>query len=974
MTTLRDKIPDKKIDNLLTDYWIKYYTKIVKQINEGDESIRDQKVKIIGLDNIFLKRMFMDPRFQSFVLEKVVNNDFVIENIRDYIRNVRGEMDKDTKKMIFNTGDKAISKDTSKKSETEVKTSPPSSFDSIVEIYRKKSLKTENIRKYLFDELRSIKPGEEKYSEKAIQYLLESLDKPHDITILFSPIFPYYYKIENNPSYYRTLEKKYIIKNIKFASKFEEDESFDNRMINQLFYGLRVKTSVLDVLTLTLTESLIRKIFDESIKSNDFSELTRYSNFITDIITISCITWFRNNSLEERIKILNDEYPKNFDMERISLSHVSLDTLRSLVPRYIESGEYNNSEKVLKYLIGNDSSDLHIHYKDLDNLATLYRKKRNFDKAITYYKKALETSKSLTCENREYKRVIELKNLFECHLRSGSKEKADEYLEQIEKDIESLDVKCKAKFLFNLAKSYKRARNFKKEFETLNQLSDIESVKEIIGWENYIYMNNRFILLNKNYNKFDNLVQKVLQEEFKKVISNAYRKLELFQYDEAIHWLEVANTLIPNSEEYYLIMSKIYLWKNDYEKATKHLKMMKEHSPEVRGPNLYLGLIDLKNGNRDMGIQKITAFFNQLFDEAGYNELLNYLKELLRELASKDFDVLDIIFEIGENVTFSKTDFFYNTGKVLSSNKIGFMEEAKVILEKALDQCSEDFKRTQILMEVKKCYYHQGNYNKALNIFDDLIEKHPESDDLFIRGAKILRCLGQKKKALEYLNKVSDIDDDNFRHTKYLIENDEAIISLDLLDNKKSRKFLYSAEKQFFDNIVSKNNDIDVSNLKVEYSKGIEDLFNENIAKKAWEFAVEDNNLSSKTRFIPDEFWRGDKDNGKEPLRGYLKGLRYEKSVSVGKWIEIMDDTNKKNLNNPLNKSFLSYVKNHFTHKERKQLKMYFDFLCEERGPSAHTGEAGIDDLEEIREELIENINSIVYIYYKSKKNLNNLV
>ena len=79
-------------------------------------------------------------------------------------------------------------------------------------------------------------------------------------------------------------------------------------------------------------------------------------------------------------------------------------------------------------------------------------------------------------------------------------------------------------------------------------------------------------------------------------------------------------------------------------------------------------------------------------------------------------------------------------------------EKSKTMLIKAYEM--EKMPDVQNLLGL--CYFELGDYNQAITIFENMLEKTPLNVNVLLNAAKSYHKLGNKDKALEYLDKIVD--------------------------------------------------------------------------------------------------------------------------------------------------------------------------------------------------------------------------
>ncbi len=81
------------------------------------------------------------------------------------------------------------------------------------------------------------------------------------------------------------------------------------------------------------------------------------------------------------------------------------------------------------------------------------------------------------------------------------------------------------------------------------------------------------------------------------------------------------------------------------------------------------------------------------------------------------------------------------------------LDETTAFCEEALAYNDDD---RDIMDNLSICYYKKGDYKKAKELSDKIIEANPAFIEGYYHGAQISAKLGEKKKALEYLDKISE--------------------------------------------------------------------------------------------------------------------------------------------------------------------------------------------------------------------------
>lgn len=111
----------------------------------------------------------------------------------------------------------------------------------------------------------------------------------------------------------------------------------------------------------------------------------------------------------------------------------------------------------------------------------------------------------------------------------------------------------------------------------------------------------------------------------------------------------------------------------------------------------------------------------------------------------------------------SEAEELYESG-YKNTNMYGMIGYFKILTapkaKETLDFCVEAYEYNDedrdIMDNLSICYYNLGDYEKAKEISDKLMESNPNFIEAFYHGAQILDKLGDYKTAAEYLDKISE--------------------------------------------------------------------------------------------------------------------------------------------------------------------------------------------------------------------------
>ncbi len=429
---------------------------------------------------------------------------------------------------------------------------------------------------------------------------------------------------------------------------------------------------------------------------------------------------------------------------------------------------------------------------------TAYLKIKEFDKSIEPFMRALEKSPNnvgiysslgtayMAVGNKDeaikcYKKALELKpddpmvyyNLGSAYQVQNLHREASEYLRKaVEMDDE--DESFKVALAMSLVKSenFKEAADIYKKLlvyhpEKENYKYNLVTCYEALGelrtaitmLESMVYLNQKFILPAQ---RLASLYIKVNQPaKAKEIYDNILLKNNpnaetLHQYavlssslcdtDTAERILKKVIKMNPNIARAHKDLAVIYLNKRLFDYADEEFKTAMKLSP-----NDFEILFEY--GNFLYSISKnneAERYYSEAL-ELEPNNILALTFMALNKLVLNQLDEAKEYIMKALHIDHHHEYILFCAGRIMLARKE--YEDAKRYLIKAVEQ-NPDIETQNALAH---CYYELGDYQQALNIFNNILAKYPENISVLMNIAKCYEGLNDNDSALEYLDKLVTI-------------------------------------------------------------------------------------------------------------------------------------------------------------------------------------------------------------------------
>lgn len=427
---------------------------------------------------------------------------------------------------------------------------------------------------------------------------------------------------------------------------------------------------------------------------------------------------------------------------------------------YMKIKEFEKSIEPLQRALAKNPENL----GTLNSLGTACMAARRTDEAVKYYQKALELDPDNPMAYYNIGSVYQIQqNHAEACDYLKKAVKLDEEDEGFKIALAMSEVKSgqyaeAAEIYKSLLATHPEKDNYKYNLVTCYEaMGDIQTAISML--EKMVYVNQKFILPAQ---KLASLYIKTNQlSKAKEIYDNILLKNK--PTAETLHQYAILSSSLCDTDTAERILKKVIKMNPDIAKAHKDLgiiflnkRLFKYAEDEFQtalklAPNDFEMIFEY--GNFLYSISRNTEaerFYQEALDLQPENVLaLTFMalnKLILNQLdASKDY----IMKAIKINPHHEYIQFC--AGRILYARKE--YEEAKGYLIRAIEQ-NPDIETQNTLALT---YYELGEYESAINIFRNLLDKKPENISLLMSLAKCYEGLKENDKALEYLDRVITI-------------------------------------------------------------------------------------------------------------------------------------------------------------------------------------------------------------------------
>ena len=754
---------------------------------------------------------------------------------------------------------------------------------------------------------------------------------------------------------------------------------------------------IFDEVARELIHEIVEQIFDEEDKLLQDLLIFELSKMIKDTITIAEILWFENLSFEEKIKLLDMEFSPEEYLE-VWLSRIEnydevviLGVGRELIQNHLYTWGKRFFERIL------DTSTNYAHrFFAYDGLAKICRMMGDYQCSLDNLFNALKEYE-LAYRDKEgslrytYDLAIIYEKIAKSNFFLGKENEFREYFEKTIASIDKLSDYYKTRLLYNLANMAREINNFVLEANFIRNMllfSSLEDLAEMSIREKIFESYKRLLFIEDMFQRYGEMANRKLIIIDKIYNCNAYLKTTLklflyhFQPSYAIDVLEVAYKRF-RCPRALLLKPLILLSRNDVEGSSAILNEFRKNFDDINVEKfrvLYRIIKALVWAKRNEYAKLANELFGlipkELRSDEDYEKLYFIMSLFLEHLflVFQKPNIGDIADSIA-NKFFDKNmraEIYKVFGLVISFK--GLLEDSLKLLNKALEYAVSRKAKFEVLNSIGSIYTDLQQYEVAFKYYDEALKLNSEDSLIHYNLAQNYFFMLRFEDALKHINKAIELarNEEDRRRAIYIKLNIEQaytyMIQLELVDSEKAKRFLEEAESLSLFRIIIPaitggriivEGTRDAAYIAIMYAKGLESLLHEKISLPIREKIIQKFG-GSLTRLLV---------SGRGALPILKRLIDEEKSISLGQWVRILEDINKKP-SNPIYQYFKDEIKSLLTGSEIETVKEACRIVNSFR--RGHTESLTIREFLEARPKIVESINKVISILAKTSQ-INNL-
>lgn len=262
------------------------------------------------------------------------------------------------------------------------------------------------------------------------------------------------------------------------------------------------------------------------------------------------------------------------------------------------------------------------------------------------------------------------------------------------------------------------AENYYKRAIVLNKMGETQKALEDI---------NRADRLKQNTGKYLYVKAMILRD--------------MKQYRESYAFAQSAEILNVDTPELYTLLGDLSQQRNDLKNAEQYLAKSLQIAPYDGETSFYLGTLAARKGDTITALLKMNRAIEM---KPSLKLAYSSLTELLRNRRLYDSA---LAVNNSAMVQFPKnSEFLVDRGLVF--NKFGRLDSALVYFDKAIKM---DEKRTDAILYSASVYFRWKNFDKALKLYEKVLDINPETPKINYSIALTLEQLGLLTKAEDFL-------------------------------------------------------------------------------------------------------------------------------------------------------------------------------------------------------------------------------
>ncbi len=593
--------------------------------------------------------------------------------------------------------------------------------------------------------------------------------------------------------------------------------------------------------------------------------------------------------------------------------------------------------------------------------------------AHKWFKIAHKLAKSLDRRISLYKEYIELKNCIEMEYYISGEKHFREKISQISKSITRLPRELQSGIEYNLAEASRRTGIHDLEYDYLCKFiekGDLENPHIPDAMDRVLLFSTT--IEEGNYQTIKELELKQYEKQY---WERANIAIKSFQYDECLYWIErLLKLRINPSVIFEKAASCRHLGRNQeaidlYEKCSD---LFKRGVGDKTFSLISIAIIQTKEFGEinPMIIDNIRLALQSAKEEFIENPKYNYSSlispmtyEFVTWTDQKLYrEFLEIVVEEFKSLKLSGNPLI-NIG--LGFFNIAIFDEARFWLESSLDNLSKGSERANVYNYMGLSFFQEGNHKEAANWFRNAIGDDGNLSDAYANLAQCHLFLMEYDHALKAINRACDIKPENVQYKeieRQIRELSGQVISLVRIDSEEIKSMFRTGDWLLFAVFVGgSHSSYDIGPVVVQYGKGVETLLFNHILKPVREKIRANPEYTNKKGLKP-IYWYGSKENKINSLPPALKTIlgNEEKTLSLGQWTFLRKDLDNIG-NNSIIQSFNDILEEMGVNKETlNEVGIRCGELSSERNGAAHSTFYTRDEVMGKRQEMVNNINSII--------------
>lgn len=952
-------------DFLWESYSIRYNTDFRESIQNVSKQKKEELLIGHALENSFLFRVKRDPGFSLYVRDKVRENADTQERVRHVVLSMFGEL----AKLSYIPTEYLKPKGTFGFIMQKIK-SGDNPFESILD--RDKTSK--ELAEYFNNGLEKEKRIQLDYLNFRFQHAKEQPNNEFEITAIgqlileFSTGLYYGHVLSNenllNPVAGYTEDvlihiAGFLSQNLKYSDRY--NLRYDSNKKPDFIFHECILTS------LPFQLDLERVIFGKSVfdditeNSEDISYLWKFE---ADVITIADFEWFIQFDNDEKLALLNREYP--FIMRQDMLEDIfkldpNMSSLFIYFNRLMAVSFYEPAITMGEFIFSHMDKKDTSRYFLASSIATCYREIECYSKALEWYKVARGLTKRLEKPNDIYKELVEWKDCAEMEYYSKGSEYFIKEIKKIYLTSHKYPKTISSSIVYNLASACRRTGNFDLEVEYLTEyIMDANDSVLYQVIEGVLYRQNilNCTLDEKGYTTLKNIE---IERKINEYLSKYKQAINTFQFKEALIWVDRILTLSPHESGFQLkadFLSEFGSLEeacNLYSKTLDNAKMMKCKQICLIGRAILS--TELKGEVNDNIKADIAAFIHYFSKYSTKDDLQEWMNAIVKKTARWDNNKLrrEFFSVLSENYRQQDLsgcpemmigDAAFSLG--LCSEARGWYQDACVISTETLEIPYTKIGDICII---------EHDLDEAEKWFNLALAQNSKSPIALSGLTNYYVLKTDYVNALAYIKKAITNDPESEIY-KRMEENISSLlsscISFDLIQSDTVKQILHTGDWLFFSAFNGSNSEkYDLGPIIVQYGKGVERYLYESVLAPIKTKIQTDKKFSKNGRILKKYF---------DPLPASLKAILgiEDKTLALGQWIYLDNDMSSVK-DNELVKQFIIYLENMgVSFDNRQKIGEFCKNLSYERNGAAHITFYTHEEIANKRNPIIKIINEII--------------